>query len=271
MAITDKRIYSPRQSMVMKAGKSLGEAILYKVISILLAGIIWHILSLRLNSDLLLPSPITTLRALGGAITDTTVLTNIYITMIRVFKGFGVSVIIGIPLGFIMGFSKVANNILGTLVDSIRQVPIMAWVPLTIIWLGLGDGPTIFLIAMSGIFPLILNTMTGVQNISEDYYYAAKTMGASRWSIFKDVILPATLPDIMVGARLAMSLGWMSVICAEFIATSQGFGYSLVQAQNFMKTDLLLALMLISAIIGFVIDRGLKLINRLVNKWKFIN
>ncbi|MCC5909042.1 MAG: ABC transporter permease [Clostridiaceae bacterium] len=212
MAINENKIYSPREKIVKNVGKGLAYNIMYKLITILLAGTVWYIASWRLNSDLLLPSPFTTARAFLNAITDEVVLKNISITMVRVFKGFGLSMAIGVPLGFLMGFSKIANNILGTLIDSIRQVPIMAWVPLTIIWLGLGDGPTIFLITMSGIFPVILNTITGVQNISKDYYNAAKTMGASRWSILKDIVVPATLPDIMVGARLAMSLGWMSVI-----------------------------------------------------------
>ncbi len=85
-------------------------------------------------------------------------------------------------------------------------------VPLTIVWFGIGDGPTIFLITFSGIFPVILNTIAGVKNISKDYYNAARSMGAGPWSIFSNIILPASIPDILTGARIAISGGWMSVI-----------------------------------------------------------
>lgn len=111
-----------------------------------------------------------------------------------------------------MGLSRVAEVMLGGIIDSIRQVPVMAWIPLTIIWLGIGDGPTIFMIAISGIFPVVLNTIEGVKNISKDYYNAARSMGASRLSIFVNIVIPASLPDVLVGARIAVGAGWMSVI-----------------------------------------------------------
>ena len=98
------------------------------------------------------------------------------------------------------------------LMGTVRQVPVMAWVPLTIIWLGLGDGPTIFLIALVGTFPILLNTIAGVRSISRDYFNAARTMGAGSWSIFRDIMVPAAVPDMLTGMRLAVSAGWMSVI-----------------------------------------------------------
>jgi NitT/TauT family transport system permease protein len=88
----------------------------------------------------------------------------------------------------------------------------MAWVPLTIVWFGLGDGPTVFLIAMVGLFPILLSTIAGVDSISKDYYNAARSMGASRSSVIRNVVIPAAMPDVLTGMRLALSAGWMSVI-----------------------------------------------------------
>ena len=105
-----------------------------------------------------------------------------------------------------------AEKLLGGIIDSIRQIPVMAWVPLTIIWLGIGDGPTIFMIAISGVFPIILNTIDGVKSISKDYYDAAKSMGASKLSIFINIVVPASLPSVLTGPRIAIGTGWMSVI-----------------------------------------------------------
>lgn len=173
---------------------------------------IWQILSMHIGIPLLLPSPLETLKAFVYCLTSGEIMTNMGITLIRVLKGFMYAMIIGVPIGFIMGLSEMVEKVLSGLIDSLRQVPIMAWVPLTIIWLGIGDGPTLFMIAFAGVFPVILNTIQGVRGISKDYYNAARSMGAGPLSIFFHIIVPAALPDVMTGARIAISAGWMSVI-----------------------------------------------------------
>lgn len=193
------------------SGNSRKEFI-YKIIILGIVAIVWESYAISTKNSLIMPKFTDTMNQLGIAVIDPKVILNISITMVRVLKGFMWSLVIGIPLGFIMGLSQVANRLISGLVDSVRQVPVMAWVPLTIVWFGIGDGPTIFLIAFTGVFPVILNTIQGVKNISKDYYHAAKSMGAGRISIFKDIIIPATIPDILTGARIAISTGWMSVI-----------------------------------------------------------
>lgn len=173
---------------------------------------IWQIGAMKVGSSLLLPKPLDVLQGFITCITDPEIVKNVFITLQRVLKGFSYALIFGLPIGLIMGFSTKLEGILSPVVDSARQVPIMAWVPLTIVWFGIGDGPTIFLIAFAGVFPIILNTIQGIRSISKDYYNAARSMGASPFSIFINVMLPAALPDILTGARLAISTGWMSVI-----------------------------------------------------------
>ncbi len=185
---------------------------IYKFIMIIILLFIWQISAMHFDNGLLMPYPIDTLKAFIYCITDKETVINILITLQRVLKGFVYAMLFGLPIGFLMGFSKLAQKLLGSFIDSIRQVPIMAWVPLTIVWFGIGDGPTIFLIAFSGVFPIILNTIQGVRNISKDYYNAAESMGASKLSIFIHIIVPASIPYILTGARIAISSGWMSVI-----------------------------------------------------------
>lgn len=185
---------------------------IYKLIMAISLLSIWQISAMHFDNGLLMPYPIDTLKAFIYCITDKETVINILITLQRVLKGFVYAMLFGLPIGFLMGFSKLAQKLLGSFIDSIRQVPIMAWVPLTIVWFGIGDGPTIFLIAFSGVFPIILNTIQGVRNISKDYYNAAASMGASRLSIFIHIIVPASIPYILTGARIAISSGWMSVI-----------------------------------------------------------
>lgn len=209
MADVKSQNANPRK--IKLSGNSKKE-IIYKIIVTASILVLWELYAKTKANDLIMPKASAVLKQLLECFSDKEVIYNISLTMMRVLKGFSWAMIIGVSLGFVMGISKFMNNMLSGLLDSIRQIPIMAWVPLTIVWLGIGDGPTIFLITMAGIFPVILNTVQGVKNISNDYYFAAKSMGASKLSIFKDIIVPGTIPDIMTGARIAISSGWMSVI-----------------------------------------------------------
>lgn len=173
---------------------------------------IWQLLAMKIAIPLLLPTPYETLKAFIHCLTSSEIMGNMGITLGRVLKGFMYAMLIGVPIGILMGFSEMVEKVLSGLIDSLRQVPIMAWVPLTIIWLGIGDGPTLFMIAFAGVFPVILNTIQGVRGISKDYYNAAKSMGAGPISIFVHIVVPAALPDVLTGARIAISSGWMSVI-----------------------------------------------------------
>jgi NitT/TauT family transport system permease protein len=230
---------------------------------------VWHLAALSYHSNLLLPPPSKTATALIQAVQDPAVLKNLFLTLRRVLTGFSIACSIGLPLGFMMGASRVLFQFFDPLISSVRQVPMMAWVPLTIIWFGLGDGPTLFLIAIVGVFPVILNTIAGVRSISPSYYHAAHSMGAGRLAIFTRVILPGSLPDILTGMRLSMGMGWMSVICAEFIATSAGFGFAMVDAQTRMQTDLLLGLMIMGAAVGFTIDKTIRFLEHRLTRWRF--
>lgn len=184
----------------------------YKIMSVLFIFAIWHLAANYYNNSLLLPRPGAVMEKFFIAIRDRHTLVNLGITMGRVLKGFCYAFAIGVPLGFFMGYIKPIEELLGNLIDSLRQVPIMAWVPLTIVWFGIGDGPTIFLIAFGGVFPIVLNTIHGVKSVPKNYYNAAKSMGAGEVNMFFNITLPSAFPDILTGSRLAISTGWMSVI-----------------------------------------------------------
>lgn len=184
----------------------------YTPIALIVIGIIWIIAAKIINKPFIFPSLGSVIGATFKALTDIYVLKNIGITMRRVMTGVLYAFIIGLPIGMIMGYSKNMLRAFAPFINSLRQVPIMAWVPLSIIWFGLGDGPTIFMIAFTGVFTVILNTIAGVQDIDTDYYHAAHSMGARTIDIIKDIVLPGSLPGIITGLRLAIGMGWMSVI-----------------------------------------------------------
>lgn len=241
----------------------------YTIAGLTVVCVIWFFAARAINKSLVLPDFIETMTAFFTGWTDKKVMTNLYITLNRVFKGVMIALTIGLPLGLIMGYFKTVREAVAPIINSVRQVPIMAWVPLSIVWFGLGDGPTVFLIAMSAIFPLLLNTISGVMGIESNYKHAAKSMGATTLNVFFDVIIPGAMPSILTGCRMAMGLGWMSVICAEFIATSEGFGFIMVESQVRMETPKLYALMIMSGIVGFFIDRVLLFAEHKLTSWRF--
>lgn len=185
---------------------------IYTPIALLIIFVIWYFAAHKVNSPFIFPYLESVMSELVRATTDLYVLRNIGITMNRVMTGVFYATVIGIPIGVMMGYSKVVLRTLAPFINSLRQVPIMSWVPLSIVWFGLGDGPTVFLIAFSGVFTIILNTIAGVQDLNKDYYHAAKSMGASNIDIIKDIVAPGALPGVITGIRLAIGQGWMSVI-----------------------------------------------------------
>lgn len=164
------------------------------------------------ENNFLFPTLESVLFKTVDSLRDLYVLRNIGITLRRVLTGTLYAFLVGLPLGLIMGYSPKMLKALAPFINSLRQIPIMAWVPLSIVWFGLGDGPTIFMIAFSGVFTIILNTIAGVQDISKDFYNAARSMGASTLDIVKDIVVPGALPGVITGIRLAIGMGWMSVI-----------------------------------------------------------
>lgn len=173
---------------------------------------VWQLAAMQIDVPLIWPSVPELWSGVTQSVTDPEVMKNFGITLLRVLKGWGIALLVGIPLGLAMGLSATFDKMFGGIIHSLRQVPMMAWVPLTIIWFGIGDGPTLFMIALNGVFQVVLNTAAGVRGISRDFFFAAQSMGASKWSLFKNIVLPGAMPDILVGARLAAGGGWMSVI-----------------------------------------------------------
>lgn len=182
------------------------------IVSLIVIGIVWFFAAHAVNQPFIFPYLEDVLYQVGYCLTDMYVLNNLAITMRRVLTGCLYAFVIGFPIGMFMGYSPRILKWMAPFINSLRQVPIMAWVPLAIVWFGIGDGPTIFLIAFSGVFTVILNTIQGVQDISKDFYNAARSMGASTLSLIKDIVIPGSLPGVLTGLRLAIGLGWMSVI-----------------------------------------------------------
>lgn len=256
-----------RLNLEHAVGRIKGTA--YMLVGTAVICLIWYYFAKAINKSLILPDFLVTMKTFFHGWVNPKIMSNLGLTLFRVLWGCLYAVAIGLPLGILMGYSHTALVALSPYVNSIRQVPIMAWVPLSIIWFGLGDGPTVFMIAMSAVFPILINTIAGVMNIDPNYKNAARSMGADTWDVLWDVVIPGAIPSLLTGCRLALSGAWMSVICAEFIATSKGFGYLMVEAQVRMDTPLLYALMIMSAIVGYAMDKGIVLFEHWLTGWRY--
>ena len=185
---------------------------LYWIITIGFIIAIWQVAALHFHNPILMPTPWSAIKGLGKVVTTPEILQGFGFTLRRVGIGFLLACAIGVPLGYFMGYSKTFLQFLDPVINSVRLIPVMAWVPLTIVWFGLGDGPTIFLITLVGVFPIMLSVIAGVHEISPDYYNAARSMGAGRLGVFRSVIIPGSIPGLLTGLRLCLGNGWMSVI-----------------------------------------------------------
>lgn len=265
MEIRDRTIRVPVNGDKKKARKML----LMNVGVMGMICVAWFFAARAIGKPLVLPDFVETMKEFITAWFNKKIMRNMGLTLWRVSVGSFYGLILGSVLGLLMGYSEKVMTLLSPFINSIRQIPIMAWVPLSIIWFGLGEGPTIFMIFMSAVFPLIINTIAGVTDIDRNFFNAARSMGATTPAIFRDIIIPGAMPGFLTGLRLAIGSGWMSVICAEFIATSSGFGYLMVEAQERLQTSRLYALMIMSAIVGYAMDQLIRFIERKVTSWRF--
>jgi sulfonate transport system permease protein len=175
-------------------------------------------------------------------------------TSLRVLSGFTIGVSAATLLGALTGYSGIARRLLDPLLQSLRSIPSMAWVPLFLLWLGIGESSKIFLIALGSFFPVYLNLMNGVRNVDRKLVEAGLANGFRGFALAKVVILPASLPAYLVGLRQGLSLGWMFVVAAEIMGASRGLGYLLIDGETTGRPAIMMASVILFAICGKVSD-----------------
>ncbi|MFO1073654.1 MAG: ABC transporter permease [Geminicoccaceae bacterium] len=188
-------------------------------------------------------------------------------SLTRVGLGFLVGAGLALPLGLFMGTSDRIYRHINPLMQVLRPIPPIAYIPLSILWFGLGDAPAVFLIAIGAFFPVLMNTITGVRHVDGIYIRAARSLGASRLTIFRRVILPAATPYILSGARIGIGTAFIVVIVAEMIAVNNGLGFRILEAREYFWSDKIIAGMLTIGIIGLCIDMAVSRLNSHLLRW----
>jgi ABC-type nitrate/sulfonate/bicarbonate transport system permease component len=172
-----------------------------------------------------------------------------------------------IPLAIAMGWSKTINDQVDPLIEVLRPVPPLAWIPLSILWFGIGDVQNQFIIFLGMFFPILLNTMAGVKNIEPNIIRAARCLGASEIRILRRIVLRAALPQIITGIRVGLGVGWMALVAAELVGANSGLGFLINDARTLLRTDVVIVGMITIGIVGLIIDRTIRVVGRRAMPW----
>lgn len=218
--------------------------------------------------NVLLPTPTAVAKALFELILTGSIFGHIAASLYRVGAGYALAVVAGVPIGLVMGYSALAERLLTTTVNGLRPIPASAWIPLSIILMGIGNRPAIFLVFIGTVWAIILNTSHGVQTVPKHLIWAALTMGASKTAIFWKVIFPASLPSIFTGLRVAVGIAFTAVIVAELIAVRSGLGYLITEARLILRTDIVIAGMIAIGVVGFALDAAVRLVMTRALRWQ---
>ncbi|OYU47454.1 MAG: ABC transporter permease [Rhizobiales bacterium PAR1] len=186
----------------------------------------------------------------------------------RVAKGFGLAVLVGVPLGILIGWSRLAASMVDPTIQWLRPVPITAWLPISIAIFGISDFGAVFLITIGAFYPIVINTTQGARDVDKNWIRAALMMGANQWDILRRVVLPAALPSIFTGLRIGLGIGWTAVIVSEMVAVKSGLGYVLWDAYYVGRMDIVIADMVSIGLFGFLSDWAIVHLEHWVLKWR---
>jgi NitT/TauT family transport system permease protein len=188
----------------------------------------------------------------------------------RVLAGVGAALLVAIPLGLLLGRSARLRAVAQPFIELTRPIPPLAWVPLAILWFGIGDLSAAFIIFLGAFFPILLNTLSGVLSIERGLIEAAVILGASRRDLFLKVLAPGATPAIITGVRIAVGVGWMTLVAAEFTGVKSGFGlgYMIMTARDIQRADQIVAGMLVIGLIGYAMDALIRVAERRLLRWR---
>ncbi|HHQ4581627.1 taurine ABC transporter permease TauC [Aeromonas hydrophila] len=232
----------------------------------------WLVARLGLISPLFLPPPAQVLKqfaTLAGpqGFMDATLWQHLAASLQRILIALIAAAFFGVTVGIAMGLSPTLRGMLDPLIELYRPVPPLAYLPLMVIWFGIGETSKVLLIYLAIFAPVAMATLAGVQGAKQVRLRAARALGANRWQVLWYVIVPGALPDILTGLRIGLGVGWSTLVAAELIAATRGVGFMVQAAGEFLATDVVLAGILVIALIAFTLELGLRALQRRLTPW----
>ena len=230
--------------------------------------VLWQIASSQgWLSTRVLPAPLEVVKAAWALTESGELWTHVKVSAGRALAGLAIGGGLGLVLGLLTGSVRVAETLLDSTIQMVRNIPALALIPLVILWFGIDESAKLFLIAVSVFFPIYLNTFHGIRNVDPGLIEMGRTYGLGRWQLYKQVILPGALSSILVGLRFSLGLMWVILIVAETISAQSGIGYLTMNAREFLQTDIVLVGILLYALLGKLADVFAKGLERYWLRW----
>lgn len=243
-----------------------GEAMAWPLATMTAVLCVWH-LGVRWSGTTVFPSPMDVLRGVAELVQRGLLWRYAGDSLLRVAAGYSLAVACGIPAGLLLGWYRLAAATTNPVIQMLRPISPLAWIPLAIVWFGTGNLAAIFLIFMASFFPIVVSTINGVHDVPPMYLQAGLNFGLSPVAMLRRVVFPAVLPQMLVGLRIALGVAWLVIVAAEMIAVTSGLGYLIIDARNAgQRYDLVVAGMLIIGGIGLALDYGVRRLER----WKSV-
>lgn len=268
LAPTKKQYLKPSLFWSLRQGFPRGLSIALSATAIAVPLILWAIISYAgLTTPVFLPTPTAVLQAGIEMFIEENLLADVIASSLRVAAGFVVAAMVGVPIGILMGTFHSMESIFSPLVGTVRYMPVVAFVPLIIIWVGLGEAAKTLIIFLGVVLYNAIMVADAVKFIPDEMLNVAYTLGEDRKGVLFRVILPATFPSVLDTLRVNISGAWNYLVIAELIAAQNGLGYVIIQSQRFLQTDKVLFCIAIIGLIGLLIDYGLKLLSKALTPW----
>lgn len=266
-------IYSNTESE-QQARRAPRELSLFTISSLTVAFLLWAwwaVTYFGLIEPLFLPSPQAVAKrgwlVLSQGYMDASLWQHLAASLQRIGLGLFAAVLTAIPLGIAIGRYRIARGIFDPLIEFYRPIPPLAYLPLIVIWCGIGELSKVLLIFLAIFAPIAISTATGVRNVDPSKIRAAQSLGASQAQLIRYVILPSALPEILTGIRIGLGVGWSTLVAAELIAATSGLGFMVQSAAQFLVTDVVILGILVIALIAFALEMGLRALQRKLVPW----
>ena len=251
-----------------------GSSVAISIVSSLALLLLWYLVTAvwQLLPPLFLPAPATIAHRFTEVLTEGfgggTLLQHTWASFVRVFSAFFLSCVTAIPIGILMGVNRVARGIFDPPIEFYRPIPPLAYLPLMVIWFGIGELNKIIVIYLAIFAPMVLNARAGVRSVSIEQIHAAYSMGATRMQVIWHVILKGAMPEILTGMRIGIGFGWTTLVAAELVAAQRGLGAMIQQASDFLVTDVVILGIIVIGGIAYLFDLLMRYLERLLVPWK---
>jgi sulfonate transport system permease protein len=215
-----------------------------------------------------IPAPFAVLAAAHDLLASGALIHHLAVSVLRVTAGLGIAILTGTTLALLAGLSRLGEDLIDPPLQMARTLPFLALVPLFILWFGIGETPKVALVALGATFPIYLNLFAGIRGADPKLVEVAATLGLSRGALIRHVILPAALPNFLTGLRYAIGVAWLSLVVGEQINADSGIGYLMMDARDFLRTDIIMVGLAVYAQLGLASDQGVRMLERTALAWR---